>query len=127
MSEYFFAYGTLKPGLAPKAIAPLVEKLRPIGEGFAFGKLYDLGRYPGAVFDPASPQQIYGTVFELPDDPEILRQLDAYEGPEYVRIKQSIILIAGGALICWVYDYQGKPDDERVIESGRWKERSRPV
>jgi gamma-glutamylcyclotransferase (GGCT)/AIG2-like uncharacterized protein YtfP len=123
MSEYLFAYGTLQPGLAPKEIAPVAEKLRPIGEGFAFGRLYDLGHYPGAVFSPASPRRIYGTVFELPDDPELLHKLDAYEGGEYVRIEQMVTLVAGGGYACWVYDYLGKPSDERLIEGGRWADR----
>jgi gamma-glutamylcyclotransferase (GGCT)/AIG2-like uncharacterized protein YtfP len=123
MSAYLFAYGTLRPGLAPEEIAPVVEKLRPLGEGFVNGKLYDLGDYPGAVIDPASPWIIYGTVYELPEDAEVLRQLDAYEGPEYLRIEQLAVLTAGGVVNCWVYDFQGRPGEERFIESGRWADR----
>ena len=124
-TRHLFAYGTLQPGLAPPEIAPLVESLRPIGEGFTFGKLYDLGNYPGAVIDPASAWIIYGAVFELPDDGDILRRLDAYEGPEYVRIEQLVTLTAGGGMRCWVYDYLGKPAEDRFIESGRWVDRQK--
>lgn len=120
MSEYLFAYGTLQRGLAPAEIAPLIEKLRPMGEGFTFGRLYDLGAYPAAIFDPASALVIYGTVYGLPEDGEILHRLDDYEGPEYVRIEQLVTLTAGGVLSCWVYDFQGRPSEERFIESGRW-------
>ncbi|MGA2727833.1 MAG: gamma-glutamylcyclotransferase family protein [Terracidiphilus sp.] len=125
MSQYLFAYGTLQPGLAPGEIAPVVEKLRPMGEGFTFGRLYDLRSYPAAVFDPASAWIIHGTVYELPEDVEILRQLDAYEGPEYVRIEQLVTLTAGRVVSCWVYDFQGRPGEERFIESGRWVDRRR--
>jgi len=118
--RHFFAYGTLQPGLAPEEIAPVLEKLRSLGDGFLFGKLYDLGPYPGAVIDPASAWLVYGTVYELPEDGEILRRLDAYEGPDYVRIEQMVTLTAGGGMSCWVYDYQGRPSEERFIESGRW-------
>jgi gamma-glutamylcyclotransferase (GGCT)/AIG2-like uncharacterized protein YtfP len=124
--RHLFAYGTLQPGLAPREIAPLVEKLRPVGEGFLFGKLYDLGSYPGAVIDPASAWLVYGTVYELLEDVEILRKLDAYEGPEYVRIEQLVTLTAGGGMSCWVYDVLGQPSEERFIESGRWGAR-RPM
>ncbi len=124
--RHLFAYGTLQPGLAPLEIAPVVEKLRPVSEGFLFGKLYDLGSYPGAVIDPASAWLVYGTVFELPEDTGILPKLDAYEGPEYVRIEQLVTLVAGKVLTCWVYDYQGRPSEERFIESGRWGAR-RPM
>jgi gamma-glutamylcyclotransferase (GGCT)/AIG2-like uncharacterized protein YtfP len=123
--RHLFAYGTLQPGLAPAEITPVMEKLRLVGEGFIDGKLYDLGAYPGAVFDPASAWIIYGTVYELPEDAEVLRQLDAYEGPEYARIEQLAVLTAGGVVNCWVYDYQGRPDEEHFIESGRWADRRR--
>ncbi|HSZ17651.1 MAG TPA: gamma-glutamylcyclotransferase family protein, partial [Terracidiphilus sp.] len=90
MSQCLFAYGTLQPGIAPGEIVPVVEKLGTVGEGFAFGKLYDLGKYPAAIFDPASAWIIYGTVFELPEDAGVLGQLDAYESPEYTRIEQLV-------------------------------------
>lgn len=121
--RHLFAYGTLQPGLAPLEIAAVVEKLRLVGEGFLFGKLYDLGSYPGAVIDPASASIIYGAVHELPEGEEILRKLDAYEGPDYVRIEQLVTLTANGGMSCWVYDYQGRPGEDRLIESGRWAER----
>lgn len=123
MTEYLFAYGTLLPGLAPEEIASEVDKLQPVGEGFVDGKLYDLGSYPGAVIDSASAWIVYGTVYELPEDANLLRKLDAYEGPEYARIEQLVTLVAGGVCTCWVYDYQGKPSEERFIESGRWEDR----
>jgi gamma-glutamylcyclotransferase (GGCT)/AIG2-like uncharacterized protein YtfP len=128
MSQYVFAYGTLQPGLAPREIAPVVETLRPIGEGFAFGRLYDLGEYPAAVLDATSSQRVFGTVFELPDDSNVLRQLDAYEGfiPEmpdqslFVRNAERVILDSGSVLTCWVYAFNGVLDPERIIASGRY-------
>jgi gamma-glutamylcyclotransferase (GGCT)/AIG2-like uncharacterized protein YtfP len=123
--RHLFAYGTLQPGSAPPDVAPIMEALRPIGEGFLFGRLYDLGSYPGAVIDPASAWLVYGIVYELPADAEILRKLDTYEGPEYVRITQLVTLMEGGVRNCWVYDYQGRPSEDRFIESGRWSERRR--
>src|SRR5579863_10223346 len=100
MPEYLFAYGTLQPGLAPPEIASVVQNLRPVGEGFTLGKLFHLGNYPGAVFDSASAARVYGMVYELPQDAKVLPSLDAYEGPEYVRIEQWVRLTAGGELTC---------------------------
>jgi gamma-glutamylcyclotransferase (GGCT)/AIG2-like uncharacterized protein YtfP len=118
---HLFAYGTLRPGLAPEEIAPIVAQLSALGEGFMFGKLYDLGNYPGAVIDPASAWIIYGTVYALPQDaPDVLRALDAYEGDEFVRIAQLVTLTEGRVLDCWVYDYKGQPGEDRFIKSGRW-------
>jgi gamma-glutamylcyclotransferase (GGCT)/AIG2-like uncharacterized protein YtfP len=129
MSQYLFAYGTLRPGLAPAHIADLAAKLRPMGEGHIRGKLYDLGGYPGAVPDASATNRIVGTVMELPDDPEILRRLDAYEEcdplapdtSEYVRELQRVELATGGSLDCWFYRYNWKPDELRAIASGDWK------
>jgi gamma-glutamylcyclotransferase (GGCT)/AIG2-like uncharacterized protein YtfP len=121
MIEHLFTYGTLQPGLAPREIASVVEKLCPVGEGFTFGRLYDLGAYPGAVLDPASAWCIYGTIFELPQDEEILCLLDAYEGSEFVRTEHVVARVDGGfALSWWVYDYLGKPNAECFVASGRY-------
>jgi gamma-glutamylcyclotransferase (GGCT)/AIG2-like uncharacterized protein YtfP len=126
MSEYLFAYGTLRPGLAPEQIAPLVERLRPLGEGFALGTLFDLGEYPAAVFDPGSASRVFGVVYELPRDAEILQKLDAYEGDEFARTEQLVTRVAGGVLACWAYDYKGEPDAGRVLEGGCWTNAHKP-
>jgi len=73
MGDYLFSYGTLLPGRTPNEIAAAVEKLRPVGDGFVRAVLYDLGDYPGAVLDPSSQQIVAGTVFQLPEDEDVLR------------------------------------------------------
>jgi gamma-glutamylcyclotransferase (GGCT)/AIG2-like uncharacterized protein YtfP len=134
MSDYLFAYGTLQPGLAPGEAAPLVAKLVPVGAGFIYGRLYDLGRYPGAVLDPASGRKVFGTVLELPGEASFLRELDDYEAfdPDapgeslFLRISQLVELESGGALSCWIYVYTGTLNHARVLESGRFmKKRAR--
>jgi gamma-glutamylcyclotransferase (GGCT)/AIG2-like uncharacterized protein YtfP len=136
MADYLFADGTLQPGLAPAKIAPLAAKLRPVGEGFVRGALYDLGRYAGAVPDPGATGRIAGTVMELPEDESFLHRLDEYEGfdpqapetSEFVRARQTVELSAGGTLDCWVYWYNGKPGRSRQIADdgaagARWQKR----
>jgi gamma-glutamylcyclotransferase (GGCT)/AIG2-like uncharacterized protein YtfP len=129
MTEYLFTYGTLQPGMAPKAIAPTVDKLVTIGPGSVSGRLYNLSRYPGAVLDSDCDQRIFGTVYRIPDDPAILRRLDAYEGfepdsPErnlFIRVQESVNLADGRTLPCWIYLYNGKVDNSRLIVGGRFK------
>jgi len=129
MSDYLFAYGTLQPGRAPAGVAALAAKLRPVGEGFVRGALYDLGRYPGAVPDSRAKSRIAGTVMELPEDENFLRLLDDYEGfdpkahgsSEFVRERQSVELSDGHRMECWFYRYNGKPDEARRIASGAWR------
>ena len=113
LPNYLFAYGTLQPGFAPPEIAETAAKLRPVGKGFVYGELIHLNGYPGAVPDPRSKNRIAGTVLELPDDENVLRQLDEYEGynpeapltSEFVRVKQIVQLSGGGTLQCWMYRY----------------------
>ena len=49
MKDYLFAYGTLADDTAPKEIAAAMKRLKFAGEGFVFGRLYDIGEYPGAI------------------------------------------------------------------------------
>jgi len=128
MSDFLFAYGTLRPGRAPAEIASAANQMLPVGSGFIYGLLYDLGSCPGAVLDPSSKYRISGTIFRLPKDANILRQLDAYEefdpdAPEqspFIRILHPVALATGDTLQCWVYVYNGKPDACRVLASGRY-------
>ena len=129
MGSYLFAYGTLQPGLAQADLAPLFARLRPVGQGIARGILYDLGSYPGAIFDISSQHLVIGTVLELPEDPQFLRELDAYEefnptAPEsspFLRILYPVDLATGGSLQCWVYAYNRDPGSAPVIPDGRFR------
>ena len=129
MSDYLFAYGTLQPGLAPPGIAHAVAGLAPIGEGFVQGVLYDLGGHPGAVLGGAGARRIVGMVYQLPDDPRVIAEMDAYEDflaaePErslFLRVLHPVELATGGTLQCWVYVYNRDPGDAPVIESGRFR------
>jgi gamma-glutamylcyclotransferase (GGCT)/AIG2-like uncharacterized protein YtfP len=128
MSDFLFAYGTLQPGCVPAKIARLAKKLRPLGVGFVHGAVYDLGRYPGAIADALSKGEIFGTVMELPEDPDFLRELDAYEGydpqepktSEYIRERQTVEMSDGRSVDCWFYRFNGKADPARAIASGVW-------
>lgn len=129
MSEYLFTYGTLQPGMAPQEIAEAVNKLQPVGEGFVRGTLYDLGEFPGAVFDPRSTQKISGMVFRLPDDRRVLQQLDDYEefdpsSPDnslFVRALHPVELSNGQSIPCWIYLYNRKPEGSRILNDGKFQ------
>jgi len=129
MSDFLFAYGTLQPGLAPAAVASAVAKLVTIGEAFVNGVLYDLGGHPGAVLDSASQDRIIGAVYQLPEDPSVLVELDAYEdfnpsapqGSLFLRVLHPVALATGGTLQCWVYVYNRDPGSAQVIPGGKFR------
>lgn len=129
MPEYLFTYGTLQPGHAPAMIASAAARLRYIGEGHVHGILYDFGRYPGAILDAASERKIFGAVYELPDDPAVLSQLDDYEDcypddpglSQYLRALHPVALSTGETLHCWIYVYNRDVRSAHIVESGRWR------
>src|SRR5437763_17187314 len=83
MSDYIFIYGTLAPERAPADVRDAVSRMKPIAAGMMTGQLYDLGDFPGAVFDETARSQVRGQVYELPTDGDLLQKLGAYE--EYDR------------------------------------------
>jgi gamma-glutamylcyclotransferase (GGCT)/AIG2-like uncharacterized protein YtfP len=126
MTQYLFAYGTLRPGQAPAEIAPVADKLLPVSEGTIRGSLYDLGHYPGAVLEPSTAHEIHGTVFLLPEAPAVLATLDAYEeynpndpaGSQFLRELNKVALPSGATLDCWIYVYNAPVDPSRIVPSG---------
>jgi gamma-glutamylcyclotransferase (GGCT)/AIG2-like uncharacterized protein YtfP len=132
MSFYLFAYGTLQPEFVPPTIAHAVARLHPIGRGFIRGVLYDLGGYPGAVLDPSTEKTIGGLVLQLPEDANVLRDIDAYEEfdpdvPErsqFIRVLRPVVLATGGTLQCWIYVYNRNPSSARIFSDGLYRRRS---
>jgi gamma-glutamylcyclotransferase (GGCT)/AIG2-like uncharacterized protein YtfP len=128
MSEYLFAYGTLKAGHAPPEIADAVEMLQYVGKAKVRGILFDLGEYPGAVLDPTSANEISGEVFRFPEGATVLERLDEYEGfdpasPDqslFIRVLQSIALDSGEIMQCWIYIYNRNPGPAPIIAHGRF-------
>lgn len=113
----FFFYGTLmRPRLAPGPLAQALRDATPRGTGRVPGRLFHLGGYPGGVPDPAADTRIVGEVFDLPDSPELLQTLDAYEGfdPEspdrslFRRCELDVALDSGGSTRCWIYAFHGE-------------------
>lgn len=135
MQDYLFAYGTLRPGLTPPGVQPLVAQLQWIGAGSAPGRLYDLGDYPCAVFDAAAETQIAGDVFALPEDAgELLEQLDAYEGFSvadvsqslFVRLQVAVSLADRRRFDCWAYGYNRQVEQASLIAGGDYAKSVKP-
>ena len=71
-AELVFLYGTLLPQFVPETTRDVVLRLHFHGDGSLCGVLYDLGEYPGAAFGATTGMRVDGTVFELPEDPQVL-------------------------------------------------------
>lgn len=91
------------------------------------GQLYDLGNYPGAVYQTDAESFVHGKIFELKHPEKVLQQLDYYEGigsghNEENQYSRSIITLncMGEPINCWVYLFQLDPRPFDLIESGNY-------
>jgi gamma-glutamylcyclotransferase (GGCT)/AIG2-like uncharacterized protein YtfP len=132
MPDHLFAYGSLRPALAPPSVRPLLRRLVELGPAWMPGRLCDLGLYPAAQLDPDAETHIRGEVFQLPDARETLAALDDYEDFDpadpaaslYLRVRHPATLADGSQLLCWVYVYSLPPRDAMLIPDGdyvRWR------
>jgi gamma-glutamylcyclotransferase (GGCT)/AIG2-like uncharacterized protein YtfP len=130
MRDYLFIYGTLLPGHAPDKLAKVVDRLSYVGKASVPGKLYDLGKYPGAILDPSSQTRVFGRVFELPEDQGVLQALDSYEEfkPDdldnslFVREQITVSLRDGRSIQCWIYVYNQDTGTAPLVSSGDYME-----
>jgi gamma-glutamylcyclotransferase (GGCT)/AIG2-like uncharacterized protein YtfP len=122
---HLFVYGSLRS----ESPHPLAVKLRSqgllLGRGSAPGILYDLGRYPAAMFGTEHKSRVIGEIFELPRDGRLLRELDHFEGTEepgspLSRIEIDVLFDDGSSLRLEAYSLGAPPPIRRVIESGDW-------
>ncbi|HEY8276477.1 MAG TPA: gamma-glutamylcyclotransferase family protein [Methyloceanibacter sp.] len=122
---HLFVYGSLRT----ESPHPLAVKLRTqgrlLGKGSAPGILYDLGRYPAAMFGTEHDGRVIGEIFELPCDGRLLRELDYFEGTEepaspLSRIEIDVLFEEGSSLRLETYSLSAPPPIRRVIESGDW-------
>jgi gamma-glutamylcyclotransferase (GGCT)/AIG2-like uncharacterized protein YtfP len=132
MKDYLFAYGTLAENHVPQEIAVAVKRLKYVGDGFVFGRLYDLGDYPGAVLDSGARHKIFGKIYELPSDSKLLNRLDTYEefDPKrpakslFVRRQASISRPNRKKVKGWVYEYNRDVGTRPLIENGRYSRKA---
>jgi gamma-glutamylcyclotransferase (GGCT)/AIG2-like uncharacterized protein YtfP len=132
-TRYLFVYGTLMSGARIKLgtaqrlrLAAESDSLGPASLHFA--RLYDLGRYPGAVLSDGEEEIVHGEVVLLADPQAALAWLDAYEGyvhgggdsNEYDRLIREVRLAGGETFDAWVYLLRRAPDEKKRLVSGRW-------
>ena len=119
--HHLFVYGTLRRGCDNRFAKLLSERGRFISAAKVAGRLYDFGRYPGAVRSDQPIHWLQGEVHRL-DDRQLLQLLDEYEGSEFSRAVVSVQTEDHGTIDCWIYWYVG-PATGRPIASGDWLQR----
>lgn len=102
-----FAYGLLQPGqISWHYVEPFATGThRPVT---APGAVFDTGRgYPAWL--PDAPGTTPGTLIELRDPVAAFPAMDAYEGPEYQRIRT----VLGDGTVAWAYAWRAPTDGFR--------------
>jgi gamma-glutamylcyclotransferase (GGCT)/AIG2-like uncharacterized protein YtfP len=120
-----FVYGSLRTESPQPFAVKLRSRGRLLGRGSAPGILYDLGRYPAALFGAEHKSRVIGEIFELPGDGRLLRELDYFEGTEepaspLSRIEIEVLFDDGSSLRLETYSLGAPPPIRRVIEGGDW-------
>ena len=120
---YIFVYGTLRRGSKNESARLLQDQTRFIGDARMPGRLWGLGRYPGAVAAVQKDEWIRGEVYMFDTSSSLMQTLDDYEGSDFERALASVQLDDGQKKECWVYLYVGRTAG-RLIESGDWLKES---
>ena len=126
-TRHLFVYGTLMRASGSPYARLLEARARFVGEGWTPGRLYHLGRYPGAVFGDDCANKVYGELFLLRGN-TLLATLDVYEGcggqgtkaDLFYRHIVKVRLALGGAVSAWVYPFAGAVCGRPLIASGRF-------
>ena len=109
MPQHLFVYGTLRFEYPNPLAVKLKSQAIFICEGSAPGVLYDLGWYPGAVFNDDVRTRVIGEVIALGNAERLMAQLDDYEAiPEpnkrFRRVVIKVRLERGGTVEAWTYE-----------------------
>ena len=117
-TPYLFVYGTLRRAALERAHELLAGRATLIGMGCFQGRLYDLGRYPGAVASTNRTDRVYGEIYRLRQSAAVFERLDRYEGEYFARRWMRVRHGTGDKIFSWVYLYRGRVKDAQRIRSG---------
>ncbi len=128
MTDYIFVYGLLKSMYDNEAARFIRKHCSLIGTGTIQGRLFDLGTYPGVVFEADTKTQVTGEVFQIETNHKgLVTYLDEFEecGPQFEQpneYRKEVIPVTVGGKIYHAssYIYNRNLDGLKVIESGNY-------
>lgn len=125
MKDQLFVYGTLMKGIPSRMSDYLQQHALFVGAAYANGHLYDLGQYPGFVYDRGCDRLVKGHVFQLKSPKQVFPILDRYEGieesnnseNEYLRTLIDVRLNKKEVQV-WTYLFNRLPKNLPLIPEG---------
>ena len=128
MTQYLFVYGSLMSDTGSPMARFLKRDNRFLAEISLPGKLYDLGSYPGFVYDREADSRVAGHLFELKDASRVLRILDEFEGinekqPEASEYRRICVpyQLDGPMIQLYFYNYNQPVRGLKEIPGGNYK------
>jgi len=129
-NEYLFVYGTLRKAFDNPMAKLLRQEADYEGEGVVDGKLYDIGRFPGAIISCRDSIEIKGEIYALRIADRIFAYLDQYEGYSpnifasslFRREKCQVTCDDGDEIEAWIYIFNEPLDGYPLIERGDYVE-----
>ena len=126
---YLFVYGTLRFSDSLIKQGELKCEFEFVGRGKMKALLYDIGNYPGAVYDK-SGHEVDGELYRFCNEEKVLRTLDRYEGfdqdneksCEYIRRQEPVLMDNGEYQVAWVYWYNRETGSKLRIEQNDYLE-----
>ena len=112
--EYIFVYGTLRNGYDLRVKNRVTKDMEFVGKAKVGAALYDLGKYPGAI-KQKEKSEVIGDVFLISNPEKVFMVLDKYEGNEFERKKEKVVLRSGKSVNAWIYWYNQKPEPGKKI------------
>ena len=117
-TAYLFVYGTLRSQMNDPLHRLLERYAIFVGTGSFQGKLYDIGRYPGAIRSRRNTDCVIGEIYRLSEPRRALEILDEYEGHRFKRKRVTIIQEDGESITSWIYLYGRSVTRRALIRSG---------
>ena len=78
---YLFTYGTLMSGFNNSMALYLRKNAQLIAKAYFNGLMFDLGSYPGAIYESDTTHKVHGEVYQLLTNNDVIFEiLDVYEG-----------------------------------------------
>jgi len=111
-------YGTLRRKVNHHLRQGLLEEWRFLGTGTFRGRLYDLGRFPGAIPSNEISHRVLGEIYRIEEDRNTFQLLDEYEGSHFRRARLPVVMDNGKRISAWVYLYVGPMQSAKLIRGG---------
>lgn len=122
MSSLLATYGTLMRTFGQQKQLGVAEQLSFVSSCRWEGRLYDLGRFPGAV---PGDGIVHGELFQVQDS-RVWSVLDRYEGYDKENeqaslfVRRRVELRTPSDQTAWVYWYNKRPPANARVSSGDW-------